>query len=61
LRLNRLYGENLSEPEILAAMEALFRRFAAERRDGEGLGDFSIRAGLVRPVLNPVEDFHDPL
>lgn len=61
LRLNRLYGENLSESEILAAVEALFRRFAAERQDGEGLGDFSIRAGLVRPVLNPVEDFHDPL
>jgi sulfite reductase (NADPH) hemoprotein beta-component len=60
-RLNRLYGENLSEPEILAALEALFRRFASERQEGEGLGDFSIRAGLVRPVLNPVEDFHDPV
>lgn len=60
LRLNRLYGENLSEPEILTAVDGILRRFAAERREGEGLGDFSIRAGLVRPVLNPVEDFHDP-
>jgi sulfite reductase (NADPH) hemoprotein beta-component len=60
-RLNRLYGENLSEPEILAALDGLFQRFAADRQEGEGLGDFSIRAGLVRPVLNPVEDFHDPV
>ncbi len=60
-RLNRLCGENLSEPEILAALDGLFQRFAAERQDGEGLGNFSIRAGLVRPVLNPVEDFHDPV
>lgn len=61
LRLNRLYGENLSEPEILTAVDGILRRFAAERREGEGLGDFSIRAGLVRPVLNPVEDFYEPL
>ncbi len=60
-RPNRIYGENLGEPEILAALDALFRRFAAERQDGEGLGDFSVRIGLVRPVLKPVEDFHDPV
>jgi sulfite reductase (NADPH) hemoprotein beta-component len=60
LRLNRLYGENLSEPEILAALDGIFRAFAAGRLQGEGLGDFSIRSGLVRPVLNPAEDFHDP-
>jgi sulfite reductase (NADPH) hemoprotein beta-component len=59
LRVNRLYGENLNESEILAALDEVFRRFAAERSPGEGFGDFSIRAGLVKPVLNPVEDYHD--
>ncbi len=59
LRVNRLFGENLNESEILAALDEVFRRFAAERCPGEGLGDFSIRAGLVKPVLNPVEDYHD--
>lgn len=58
LRLNRLYRENLNEPEILDTLDGFFRRFAAERAPGERLGDFSIRAGLVAPVRRPAEDFH---
>ncbi|HYN77188.1 MAG TPA: sulfite reductase, partial [Lamprocystis sp. (in: g-proteobacteria)] len=55
LRLNRLYRENLSEAEILTALDGLFERFAAEREPGERFGDFSIRAGLVRPMRNPAQ------
>src|SRR5690606_31677496 len=39
-RLNTLYRENITEAEILAALEPLFARYAAERDGGEGFGDF---------------------
>jgi sulfite reductase (NADPH) hemoprotein beta-component len=59
LRLNRLYRENQNEAELLAILDGLLQRFAAERLPDERFGDFSIRAGLVRPVVNPLEDFHE--
>lgn len=46
-RLNTLYRENITEPEILAALDPLFARYAAERAGGEGFGDFLHRAGVV--------------
>lgn len=48
-RLNTLYRENIAEPEILAALDPLFARYAAERAPGEGFGDFLVRAGVVKP------------
>jgi sulfite reductase (NADPH) hemoprotein beta-component len=58
-RLTRLYRENLDEAGILAEMDRLLGQFAAQRQCGEGFGDFLVRAGLVRPVINPAEDYHD--
>jgi sulfite reductase (NADPH) hemoprotein beta-component len=46
-RLNRLHRENIAEAEILGELDALFARFAADRADGEGFGDFLVRAGIV--------------
>jgi sulfite reductase (NADPH) hemoprotein beta-component len=46
-RLNVLYLENVDEPAIVAALDAAFARYAAEREDGERFGDFAWRAGLV--------------
>ena len=46
-RLNALYRENLAEDEILAALEMVIAGYARERRDGERLGDYARRAGLV--------------
>jgi sulfite reductase (NADPH) hemoprotein beta-component len=48
-RLNTLYRENIAEPELLAALDPLFARYAAERGHGEGFGDFLVRAGVVTP------------
>jgi sulfite reductase (NADPH) hemoprotein beta-component len=48
-RLNRLYRENLDEPAILAALDPLLARYAAERAAGERFGDFLLRAGIVQP------------
>jgi sulfite reductase (NADPH) hemoprotein beta-component len=56
-RLSKLYGDNLSESEILAALDPLFAAYAAERGDGEHFGDFMIRTGrVVRTINGP--DFH---
>jgi sulfite reductase (NADPH) hemoprotein beta-component len=52
-RLNVLYRENIDEPTILAALDAAFARFAAERHSGERFGDFAWRAGLVQPAATP--------
>jgi len=46
-RLNTLYRENITEADILAALEPLFARYAAEREAAEGFGDFLHRQGVV--------------
>lgn len=52
-RMNTLYRENIAEPEILAALEPLLARYAAERETGERFGDFLHRIGIVTD-----HDFH---
>jgi sulfite reductase (NADPH) hemoprotein beta-component len=54
-RLNRLYLENIGEARILAELDGIFGRYAAEREDGERLGDFVIRAGYVREVTSGID------
>jgi sulfite reductase (NADPH) hemoprotein beta-component len=46
-RLNKLYRENIGEPEILAALEPLIAEYAREREPGEPFGDYVIRAGHI--------------
>lgn len=46
-RLNAMYRENVGEKEILAALDELFGRYAAEREPGERFGDFTVRTGVV--------------
>lgn len=48
-RLNRLHRENITEAEILAELEPLIARYAAERNEGEHFGDYLLRAGLLPP------------
>ncbi|MBD8524216.1 assimilatory sulfite reductase (NADPH) hemoprotein subunit [Pseudomarimonas arenosa] len=50
-RLNQLHRENIDEEEVLATLQPMFARYAAERDQGEGFGDFLLRAGLV--AANP--------
>lgn len=47
-RLNALYRENIDETTILAELDGVFARYAAERLAGERLGAFAWRAGLVQ-------------
>lgn len=44
-------------PEILAEIDSLVARWATERQENEGFGDFVIRAGIIKPVLNAPVDF----
>lgn len=46
-RLNRLHRENVDEAQILATLDELFARYAAERADGEAFGDFLVRADVL--------------
>ncbi len=57
-RLNKMYRENIQEAEILSELDTLFGRYAAERETGESFGDFTVRAGIVKPVLDAARDFH---
>ena len=49
-RLNRMIRENVGEQVILKVLGEALGRFARERQVGEHFGDFTIRAGIVRPV-----------
>jgi sulfite reductase (NADPH) hemoprotein beta-component len=53
-RLNASYRENIAEPEILAALDPLFARYAGERDGDERFGDFLVRKDIVvAPVSFP--------
>ncbi|HJR74423.1 MAG TPA: assimilatory sulfite reductase (NADPH) hemoprotein subunit [Luteimonas sp.] len=53
-RLNALYRENADEAQILAALDPLLARYAAEREQEEGFGDFLLRQAIVKPPRSPV-------
>jgi sulfite reductase (NADPH) hemoprotein beta-component len=57
-RLNTLYKVSVADADIVTIARPLFKQYAAERLPGERFGDFSIRAGLVKPTGTPA-DFHD--
>jgi len=56
-RIPRMYRENINESEILDSIDELVGRWARERDAGEGFGDFTVRTGIIRPVLDPARDF----
>ena len=58
-RIPRMYRENITESEILDSLDELVGRWAKEREAGEGFGDFTVRAGIIRPVLDPARDLWD--
>ena len=56
-RLNKLYREMLDEDGILRELSPLLAAYAAERRPGEGFGDFVVRTGVVKATVHGL-DFH---
>ena len=57
-RIPRLHLENITEPQILAELDALIGRWAKDRNPGECFGDFVIRAGIIAPVIDSARDFY---
>jgi sulfite reductase (NADPH) hemoprotein beta-component len=51
-RLNTLIEENIGEARILAVLDDLFGRYAAERQPGEHFGDFCVRSGALPQPVN---------
>ena len=41
----------MTEPEILAILRPMIKRYARERLDGEHFGDFVIRVGYISPTM----------
>lgn len=57
-RVPKMYKENISVAQILADIDELVGRWAREREENEGFGDFTIRAGIIEPVLVSKRDFY---
>ncbi|MCP1659699.1 assimilatory sulfite reductase (NADPH) hemoprotein subunit [Neisseria perflava] len=56
-RIPRLFKENITEPEILEILESWIANWAQNRQNNEGFGDFAVRTGIVKPVLDAPRDF----
>ncbi|WP_299005312.1 assimilatory sulfite reductase (NADPH) hemoprotein subunit [uncultured Shewanella sp.] len=57
-RLNKLHKENIQEAEIMAELDSLFGRYAAEKKAGETFGNFTVRVGVVKAVHDAAKEFH---
>ncbi|WP_299491039.1 assimilatory sulfite reductase (NADPH) hemoprotein subunit [uncultured Shewanella sp.] len=57
-RLNKLHKENIQEVEIMAELDNLFGRYAAEKDAGETFGNFTVRVGVVKAVHDAAKEFH---
>ena len=56
-RIPRLFKENITEDEILAIINGWLADWATTRKAKEGFGDFAVRTGIVKPVLDAPRDF----
>ncbi|MBL4630218.1 MAG: sulfite reductase subunit beta, partial [Paraglaciecola sp.] len=59
MRIPRMYRENIDEKEIMSELDSLIGRWSKERVPNEAFGDFVIRAGVVKPVIDSAKDFYD--
>ncbi|MUK76164.1 assimilatory sulfite reductase (NADPH) hemoprotein subunit [Aliivibrio fischeri] len=57
-RVPKMYKENITGRQILTEIDQLVGRWATERNENEGFGDFTIRAGIVDEVKVSKRDFH---
>lgn len=57
-RIPKMYKENITDKQILEEIDSLVSRWAKERKDNEGFGDFTIRSGIVDEVFVSKRDFY---
>ncbi|MCD1126601.1 assimilatory sulfite reductase (NADPH) hemoprotein subunit [Jinshanibacter sp. LJY008] len=58
-RIPRMYRENITSAQILSELDDLVGRWASDRQEQEGFGDYVIRAGIIKPVVDSARDFYD--
>ncbi|MFV0548200.1 MAG: assimilatory sulfite reductase (NADPH) hemoprotein subunit [Limnobaculum xujianqingii] len=58
-RIPRMYRENITSAQILSELDGLIGRWASDRQKQEGFGDYVIRAGIIKPVVDSARDFYD--
>ncbi|MEC6815867.1 assimilatory sulfite reductase (NADPH) hemoprotein subunit [Photobacterium toruni] len=57
-RVPKMYRENITVAQIMDEIDSLVERWATERQQDEGFGDFTIRAGIIDEVKISMRDFY---
>ncbi|HDK9891489.1 TPA: assimilatory sulfite reductase (NADPH) hemoprotein subunit, partial [Klebsiella pneumoniae] len=57
-RIPRMYRQNLAIDSIFDELSELITNWAKNRIAEERFGDFAVRTGIIRPVLNSTIDFY---
>jgi len=58
-RLSKPFRESVNEQEILDIMRPMIKQYALERLEGEHFGDWTVRAGIVKPTLEGKQFYDD--
>lgn len=58
-RIPKMYRENIGEDEIFAELEQLIGRWSKEREANERFGDFVVRVGVIKAVVDSARDFYE--
>ncbi|AHG59968.1 assimilatory sulfite reductase (NADPH) hemoprotein subunit [Buchnera aphidicola] len=56
-RIPKIYQENITEKEIFIHLKSLIKCWSNERKTQEDFGDFIIRKGIVKEIVDPIFDF----
>lgn len=57
-RVPKMYKENITDKQILEEIDSLVGRWSKERSEKESFGDFVIRTGIIKEVVNSKRDFY---
>lgn len=60
-RIPRMYRENITDTEIMSILDDLIGQWSSNQQENESFGDYVVRAGIVKPVIDSARDFYDEL
>ena len=55
----KMYKENISHEDIMQSLDELIGRWSKEREASEAFGDFVVRVGVVKAVVDSAKDFYE--
>ena len=56
-RIPKLYKENITSDEILNIIDGWVKDWSEQAQDNESFGDFVIRSGIVKEIVDSSVDF----